>query len=44
MRDNWGPGRKKTNLHREDDMNEKEVCVLIDKSNKNAIEMFKLRK
>ena len=43
MRDHWNPGRKKPIL-REDDMNEKEVHVLIDKSNKNAIEMFKLRK
>ena len=38
------PGRKKTDPPREDDMTEKEVQVLIDKSSQKVIEMFKLRK
>ena len=43
MRDDWNREGKKPIL-REDDMNEKEVQVLIDKSSQKVIEMFKLRK
>ena len=43
MRDNWGPGRKKTNLHREDDMDEKELQPLLDKRDEKLIDMFNKR-
>ena len=38
MRDDWNPGRKEPIL-REDDMNEKEVHILIDKSKQEAIDI-----